>query len=40
MTEEELEQFITNHRQLWPDEDEIDEFIAWLHRARREGRYD
>ena len=40
MTEEEFAQFIEENRELWPDEKEIDEFIAWLHRCRRQGRYD
>lgn len=39
MTGEELEQLIEDHREIWPDDEEIDEFIAWLHKARREGRY-
>jgi hypothetical protein len=40
MTEEELDRFLEEHRNLWPVEAEIDDFIAWLHKARREGRYD
>jgi hypothetical protein len=38
-TEQELEKLIEENRQLWPQEKEIDEFIAWLHHCRREGRY-
>jgi len=30
---------IAEHRQLWPEEKEIDEFIGWLHQCRRKGRY-
>lgn len=39
MTEEQLEQWLSEHAGVWPDDIEIDEFIAWLHKARREGRY-
>jgi hypothetical protein len=40
MTEAELERFLDEYRDVWPDEAEIDEFIAWVHKGRREGRYD
>jgi hypothetical protein len=39
MTEGELDQWLSEHAGVWPDETEIDEFVAWLHKARREGRY-
>jgi hypothetical protein len=39
MTEDELEQWLSNFRNLWPDDAEIDEFVRWLHQARRQGRY-
>jgi hypothetical protein len=40
MKEAELDRFLDEHRDLWPEEAEIDDFIAWLHKGRREGRYD
>jgi hypothetical protein len=40
MTEAEFDRFLDEHRDLWPEEAEIDRFIAWLHKGRREGRYD
>ncbi len=39
MTEEELDEWLSKFPNLWPDDNEIDEFVAWLHKARREGRY-
>jgi hypothetical protein len=39
MTERELEQWLKQFPDLWPDEAEIDEFARWLRAARREGRY-
>jgi hypothetical protein len=40
MTSEELERFLGEFNDLWPDEAEIDAFVAWIHKARRSGRYD
>ena len=40
MTEGELARLVEENRDAWPDHEEIDAFVAWLHRARREGRYD
>jgi hypothetical protein len=40
MTSEELERYLEEFNDLWPDEAEIDAFVAWIHRARRTGRYD
>jgi hypothetical protein len=37
---EDMEKFIEEFRDLWPDEKEIDEFLAWLQESRREGRKD
>ena len=39
MTEEELESWLKQFPDLWPDEAEIDEFARWLRASRREGRY-
>jgi hypothetical protein len=39
MTEEELDQWIEEFRDLWPSDEEIDEFVAWVHKCRREGQY-
>src|SRR5262249_25545798 len=40
MTAEEHEQWIEQHRGIWKDDEEIDEFIAWVHRGRKTGFYD
>jgi hypothetical protein len=37
---EDMEKFIEEFRELWPDDKEIDEFLAWLQESRREGRKD
>jgi hypothetical protein len=39
MTEDELDRWLEQFPNLWPDDAEIDEFVAWLHKSRREGRY-
>lgn len=40
MTEAELTRLVEECRAAWPNPKEIDDFIGWLHQARREGRYD
>ena len=40
MTEEEFTRFLNDHRDVWPDPDEIDAFVSWLHRSRRQAHYD
>jgi hypothetical protein len=39
MTENELENWLSKFPNLWPDDAEIDQFVTWLHQARRDGRY-
>ena len=39
MTEEEFDRFIADHQDAWPNGAELDEFITWVHRSRREGQY-
>ena len=39
MTENEFESWLSKFPNLWPDDSEIDEFVSWLHKVRREGRY-
>ena len=33
MTSEELERFLVEFNDLWPDEAEIDAFVAWIHKG-------
>lgn len=40
MTEEEFDKFLEEVGDVWPEEEDMDEFIAWLRKARRTGRYD
>lgn len=40
MTAEELGRHIEEFRELWGGDEEIDAFIAWIHKGRREGRYE
>ena len=37
MTEVEFDQYLEGFRDLWPTDEEIDEFLAWLRKSRREG---
>jgi hypothetical protein len=37
---QDMGELIEEFRDLWPDDNEIDEFIAWVHRGRRRGWYD
>jgi len=39
MTEEDFEELMRGPSP-WPEEDDIDEFIAWLRESRRKGRYE
>lgn len=39
-TEKELDQWIEECGELWESDQEIDEFLAWLRRGRKQGHYD
>src|ERR1700687_2503371 len=38
MTAEEYDRHIEEFRDMWGSDDEIDAFVAWIHKSRREGR--
>lgn len=38
MTAEQFDRYLDECRDLWPDK-AIDDFLAWLRKSRREGRY-
>jgi hypothetical protein len=40
MTSEEFDRYIEEFKDVWPDNAEIDAFVAWIHKARRTGKYD
>lgn len=37
MTPAEFREHLAKFRNLWQNDQEIDEFIAWLHKSRKEG---
>ena len=39
MTQDDFEQWLSKFQNLWPDDIEIDGFVSWLHKARRQARY-
>jgi len=38
MSSAEIRAWVEEHRELWPSDREVDEFIAWVRKTRREGR--
>ena len=40
MTSAQFDRFLDDHRDRWPDAAEVDAFVSWLHRSRRQGHYD
>jgi hypothetical protein len=36
---DDYEQFLEEVGGVWPEDEELDEFLGWLRQARREGRY-
>jgi hypothetical protein len=36
---EDFDQFLEEVGDVWPEEEDLEEFLAWLRKSRQEGRY-
>lgn len=39
LTEEAFDEFLQEAGNVWPAEEELEDFLSWLRQSRREGRY-